>query len=46
MKSAPENIYLKTCPASFSLLIEYLIALHPELLSGVVEGHQLQQHMT
>ena len=26
--------------------LEYLIALHPELLSGVVEGHQLQQYMT
>ena len=43
MKSAPENICLKTCPASSSPEHRCLVsALHPELLSGGVEGQQLQ----
>ena len=42
MKSAPENICLKTCPASSSPEHRCLVsALHPELLSGGVEGQQL-----
>ena len=46
IKSAPENIYLKTCPSSFSQSTEYLIsALHPELLSQGVENQRLQKHM-
>ena len=38
-----ENIYLKACSASSSQSTERLIPdLHPELLSGDVEGQQLQ----
>ena len=38
-----ENIYLRACSASFPQSTECLIAdLHPELLSGDVEGQQLQ----
>ena len=43
IKSAPENTYLKTCSANFSLSTECLISvLHPKLLSGDAEN---QQHM-
>ena len=42
LKSAPKNMYLKTCPANFSQSTGCLIsALYPELLSGVVESQQL-----
>ena len=35
--------YLKTCSASFSQSTEWLISdLHSELLSGGIEGWQLQ----
>ena len=38
--------YLKTCSASFSQSAGGLLAaLHPELLSGDIEGQQLQQRM-
>ena len=45
-KIDPLNIYLKTCSASFSPSTECLIpVLYLELLSGGVEGQQLQQHV-
>ena len=41
IKSSPENIYLKAYSPSFSQSTECLISdLHPELLSGCVEGQQ------
>ena len=44
LKSAPESIYLKTCPASFprAQSASLISALHPELLSWGAEGQQLQ----
>ena len=43
IKSNPEIVYLKACPASFSQSIECLIPdLYTELLSGGVEGQRLQ----
>ena len=46
IKLAPEHKYLKTCPASFSQSTECLIPdLHPEPLSGGVEGQQVQRHL-
>ena len=45
-KTDPLTVCLKTCSASFSPSTECLISiLYLELLSGVVEGQQLQQHM-
>ena len=42
-----ENSYLKVCPASFSHSTECLIpGLHPELLSGAVEGQWPQWPLT
>ena len=47
LKSSPTNIYLEACSASFSQSTECLIPdLHPELLSGCVEGHGLQWLVT
>lgn len=46
VKLSPENIYLKTCSASFSPSTECLISvLHLELLSRVLENQQMQQYM-
>ena len=40
----PENTYLKTCFTNFSQGTDCLTPnLHPELLSGCVEGQKLQQ---
>ena len=45
--SSPENIYLKAYATSFSQSMEYHIPdLHPELLSGCVEGQPLQWQLT
>ena len=45
MKSSSENIYLKTCSASFSPSTDSVIsALHSQLFSEGVENQQLQQH--
>ena len=47
IKSSPENVYLKACSASFSQSTERLLPdLHPELLSGGVEGQRLQWPVT
>ena len=44
LKSAPENIYLKTCSASFSRTKECLLSdLNSEHPSVGVEGQQLKQ---
>ena len=42
-----ENVYLKACSASFPQSTECLVPdPHPELLSGDVEGQQLQWILT
>jgi len=46
VRLSPENVYLKTCSASFSPSTECLISvLCPELLSRGLENQQLQQYM-
>ena len=43
IKSSPKNNYLKACSTCFSPSTECLIPdLHPEPLSGCVEGQQLE----
>ena len=42
LKSAPESVFLNTCPASFSRTQCLISALHAELLSGDVEGQKLK----
>ena len=45
--ASSENIYLKAYPTSFSQSMEnHIHDLHPELLSGCVEGQPLQWLMT
>ena len=45
IKSALENIYLKTCSASFSEHRELHFCSTPWTLSGGIESQQVQQHM-